>query len=98
MTVKKSKAPKRTGKKQYTLIHFEVEGFEGEFIAPQMEAMSKPKITMGLNDGNFGPLVELLKEHDEGTAEAYADMDGEEQQAFFSAWSKAAGVGDSSKS
>ena len=97
MTVKKSKAPKRVGKKQYTLLHFEVEGSEGEFVAPQIEAMSKPKITMGLNEGNFAPLVELLKEHDEGTAEAYADMDGDEQGKFFEAWA-AAGGADAKKS
>lgn len=98
MTAKKSKAPKRIGIKQYTLLHFEVEGFEGEFVAPQIEAMSKPKITMGLNEGDFAPLVELLAEYDKGTSEAYADMDGEEQGKFFEAWSKAGGISDSSKS
>ena len=95
--VKKSKAPRRVGKKQYTLLHFEVEGYEGEFTAPQIEAMAKPKITMGMNEGDFAPLYNLLKDYDEATAEAYADMDGEDQSKFFEAWSKAGGV-DSSKS
>lgn len=94
---KKSKAPKRIGRKQYTLLHFEVEGYEGEFVAPQLEAMSKPKITMGMQEGDFTPLYNLLKEYDEGTAEVYADMDGEDQAKFFEAWSKAGGA-DSSKS
>lgn len=94
---KKSKAPKRVGKKQYTLLHFEVEGYEGEFVAPQQSILAMPKVSMGMQEGDFRPLYEILKEHDEGTAEAFTEMDLDDQQAFFAAWSAAEGT-DAKKS
>ena len=94
---RKTKAPKRIGRKQYTLLHFQVEGFEGEFIAPQIDVLAKPKISMGMQEGDFRPLYTILHEHDDATAEVFIDMDGEEQQAFFAAWSEAGGT-DSKKS
>lgn len=98
-TAKKSMSPKRKGKKQYTLLHFEIEGFEGEFTAPPVQGvMGRPRVITALQGGDFGPALEILADYDKPTSEVFADMDDEEQQLFFEAWSKASGVEDMGKS
>ena len=91
MTAKKSMAPKRVGKKQYPLVSFEFEGFEGEFTLPKLDSLPLG-VAADLNAGGIGKLMSFLEKNAPDSAEAVEDLSGEEAEQFMQAWGSASGV------
>lgn len=88
---KKSMAPKRKGKRQYPLVTFEMEGFDGEFTLPKIDTLPM-KVQRALPKNDMDPLMEILEEVSPGMEEAFDDLAGDEVETFFSHWTKASGV------
>lgn len=88
---KKTMGPKRKGKKQYTMVSFEIEQFEGEFTLPKLDALPFG-VASALQSGNGSKLVAFLTEHAPESAEAVEDLGGDEVEDFMKAWGKASGT------
>ena len=91
MTARKSIAPRRKGQKQYPLVSFEFEGFEGEFTLPKLDALPLG-VAADLNAGGIGKLMAFLEKNAPESAEAVEDLSGEEAEQFMQAWGSASGV------
>lgn len=91
-TAPKSKAPKRKGKKQYTLVTFEHSAFEGEFQIPSIKEIPI-RVQRGISSQDLGPLIAFFEEYAPNAAEPFDDLSGEdESEEFFSKWAKASGA------
>lgn len=90
-TTGKSMGPKRKGKKQYAMVSFELEQFEGEFTLPKLDSLPFG-VASALQSGNGGKLVDFLTEHSPESAEAVEDLGGDEVEDFMKAWGKASGT------
>jgi len=90
-TAKKSMAPKRRGKKQYPLVSFELEGFEGEFTLPKLDALPMG-VAAALNDSDLSKLLKFLNDNAPESAEAVEDLGGDEFGELMKKWSDASGV------
>ena len=88
---KKTIGPKRKGKKQYQLVSFELEQFEGEFTLPKLDSLPFG-VAASLQGGDGSKLVKFLGEYAPESAEAVEDLAGDEIEEFMSAWGKASGV------
>lgn len=88
---KKSMGPKRRGKKQYAMVSFELDQFEGEFTLPKLDTLPFG-VASALQSGNGGKLVAFLTEYAPDSAEAVEDLGGEEVEDFMKAWGKASGT------
>ena len=88
---KKSMGPKRKGKKQYPMVSFELDEFEGEFTLPKLDLLPFG-VASALQSGNGGKLVEFLAKYAPETAEAVEDLAGDEVEGFMRAWGGASGV------
>ncbi|MDN6460647.1 MAG: hypothetical protein L0J94_03300 [Corynebacterium flavescens] len=88
---KKSMGPKRRGKKQYAMVSFELDQFEGEFTLPKLDTLPFG-VASALQSGNGGKLVSFLSEYAPDSAEAVEDLGGEEVEDFMKAWGKASGT------
>lgn len=88
---KLSKAPKRKGKKQYTLVSFELDGWDGEFTLPKLEQVPLG-IVAALNKGDLFTLLDFLNSSAPESAEAVGDFSGDELEALLDAWAKASGT------
>lgn len=91
MTAKKSMAPKRKGQKQYPLVSFEFEGFEGDFVLPKLDALPLG-VAADLSSGGIGKLMAFLEKNAPDSAGAVEDLSGEEAELFMQAWGNASGV------
>ena len=91
MAAKKSMAPKRKGKKQYPMVSFEIDEFEGEFTLPKLDSLPFG-VAAALQGGNGSKLVDFLEKHSPESAEAVEDLAGDEVEGFMKAWGKASGV------
>ncbi|QUL79926.1 hypothetical protein [Brevibacterium sp. SMBL_HHYL_HB1] len=90
-TAKKSMAPRRKGKKQYSMVSFELDGFEGEFTMPKIDQMPLG-VGRKFENGDIDALMDFLYEYAEDSAPVVDDLSGEEVQDFMTAWAKASGV------
>lgn len=81
------KMPKRRNKKEPKVVSFEVEGFDGEFEAPDLNTIPL-KVQRHLMKGDMNLLIEALGDY----GEVVDDMDGTEVEDFLEAWTKASGV------
>lgn len=90
-TAKKSIGPKRRNKKQYSLVSFELDGFEGEFTMPKIDQLPLG-VSRSFGDGNVNTLMEFLYEYAPESAPVVDDLAGEEVQQFMDEWAKASGV------
>lgn len=88
---KKSMGPKRKGKKQYPMVAFEFDGFEGEFTLPKLDVLPLG-VAAALSDGELSRLISFLHEYAEDSADAFEDIASDEMESFMDAWSKASGV------
>ena len=88
---KKFKAPKRKGKKQYTMVPFELEEFEGEFVLPQLDQLPLG-VAAGLSDGDILGLVKFLDVNAPECAEAIRDLGGSEVEELLQKWGDASGA------
>ena len=88
---KKTIGPKRRGKKQYAMVSFELEQFEGEFTLPKLDSLPFG-VAAALQNGNGGKLVAFLEKYAPESAEAVEDLDGDEVEGFMKAWGNASGV------
>ena len=88
---KKSMGPKRKGKKQYPMVSFELDEFEGEFTLPKLDLLPFG-VASALQSGNGGKLVEFLAKYAPESAEAVEDLAGDEVEGFMRAWGGASGV------
>ena len=88
---KKSMGPKRKGKKQYPMVSFELDEFEGEFTLPKLDLLPF-WVASALQSGNGGKLVEFLAKYAPESAEAVEDLAGDEVEGFMRAWGGASGV------
>lgn len=88
---KKIMAPKRKGKKQYTMVQFGMEGFEGEFTMPKIELLTLG-VSRSFGDGDINALMNFLYEYAPESAPVVDDLAGDEVQEFMTEWSKASGV------
>ena len=57
--VKKTMGPKRKNAKQYAMVSFELDSFEGEFTLPKLDSLPFG-VAAALQNGNGGKLVEFL--------------------------------------
>jgi hypothetical protein len=89
-TAKKSMGPKRKGKKQYSLVTFKFEPFEGEFTMPKLGGVPIG-ILSALDEGEMAKFRKFLDEYAPGTSEAFMDMDSDELGDFMKEWSEASG-------
>lgn len=91
-TAKKTMGPKRKGKKQYSLVTFPFEPFEGDFTLPKVDSLPLG-ILAALDDGDLAKFLGFLKEYAPDSVEAVADISpDDEMQDFMAAWSKASGA------
>ena len=90
-TAKKIMAPKRKGKKQYTMVQFGLEGFEGEFTMPKIDLLPLG-VSRSFGDGDINALMSFLYEHAPESAPAVDELSGEEVQEFMTKWADASGV------
>ena len=88
---KKTMGPKRKNAKQYAMVSFELDGFEGEFSLPKLDSLPFG-VAAALQNGNGGKLVAFLEKYAPESAEAVEDLDGDEVEGFMKAWGKASGV------
>lgn len=88
---KKSIGPKRKGKKQYAMVAFEIDAFEGEFTLPKLDSLPFG-VASALQSGNGSKLVAFLTEYAPESAEAVEDLGGDEIEEFMKAWGNASGV------
>ena len=89
--VKKTIGPRRKGKKQYSMVSFELEGFDGEFTLPKLDSLPLGVAT-ALQDGNGGKLMKFLGDYAPESAEAVEDLAGDEVEGFMKAWGDASGT------
>lgn len=90
-TPKISKAPRRKGAKQYTLVTFALDGWDGEFSLPKLDQM--PVGVIGaLNNGDLFKLIDFLTKNAPESAEAIEDFSGDELESLLTAWSDASGA------
>lgn len=92
---KKSIGPKRKGKKQYSLVSFELEQFEGEFTLPKMDTLPLG-VASGLQSGSSAQLMKFLAEYAPESVGAVEELAPDEVEDFMKAWGDASGV-DSGK-
>lgn len=90
-TAKKSMAPKRKGKKQYPMVTFEFEGFEGEFTLPQLDSLPLG-VASAMNDSDVSKLMKFLHEYAPESASAVDELSGEEVGDFMKAWADSSGA------
>lgn len=90
-TTGKSMGPKRKGKKQYAMVSFELEQFEGEFTLPKLDDLPFG-VAAALQGGDGSKLVKFLSEYAPESAEAVEDLAGDEIEGLMKAWGDASGV------
>lgn len=89
---KKTMGPKRKGgKKQYSMVSFELEEWEGEFTLPKLDSLPFG-VASALQSGNGEKLVAFLTEYAPDSAEAVEDLGGDEIEDFMKAWGNASGT------
>lgn len=88
---KKSIAPKRKGKKQYPMVSFELDGFDGEFTLPKLDALPLG-VAAAMNDADVSKLMKFLHENAPDCADAVDELAGDEVGGFMEAWAKASGA------
>ena len=88
---KKSMGPKRKGQKQYPMVSFELDEFEGEFTLPKLDLLPFG-VASALQSGNGAKPVEFLAKYAPESAEAVEDLAGDEVEGFMRAWGGASGV------
>lgn len=89
---KKSMGPKRKGAKQYALVTFEFDLFEGEFTLPKIDTLPLG-ILAALDDGDLSKFLKFLKKYAPDSVEAVAELSPDDElQDFMAAWSKASGA------
>lgn len=85
-----SKRRTRKTAKQYTMVKFSTDIYEGDFTLPDQKHFTLG-IAESLNKGDVGVLVEWLRDTvnvDEATIDDIRDLDQEELQPFIEAWGK----------
>lgn len=92
---KKSMAPRRKNRKQYSMVSFEFEDFEGEFTLPKLDSLPLG-VASALQNNNGGKLMSFLAEYAPDSAEAVESLSGDEVEGFMKTWGDASGV-DSGK-
>lgn len=90
MATRKSMAPKRKGKKQYPLVTFTFDAFDGDFTLPKLSALPLG-VARGLANGDVNKLIDFLEENAPDYVEAIEDLSGEEAQEFMQLWAEAGG-------
>lgn len=88
---KKTMAPRRKGRKQYALVSFELEQFEGEFTLPKMDTLPLG-VASGLQSGSSAPLMKFLAEYAPESVGAVEELASDEVEDFMKAWGDASGV------
>src|SRR5699024_11079363 len=88
---KKTMGPKRKNAKQYAMVSFELDGFEGEFSLPKLDSLPFG-VAAALQNGNGGKLVAFLEKYAPESAEAVEDLDGDEVEGFMKAWARRRGL------
>lgn len=88
---KKTMGPKRKNKKQYPMVSFELEEFEGEFTLPKLDALPFG-VASALQSGNGAKLVAFLTDYAPESAAAVEDLGGDEVEGFMQAWGNASGT------
>ena len=88
---RKSMAPKRKGEKQYSLVSFELEGFDGEFTLPKLDSLPLG-VASALQAGDISRLLTFIEQTAPDMAEVVNDLSGDEAEAFMAQWSEASGV------
>lgn len=100
---KKSMGPKRKGKKQFSMVTFELEGFEGDFTIPNLKHMPLGALDAEGEAEAMRSVLRFLRASAPDVAPVLDPddpeaMDGSEfSELFMPAWQKASGV-DSGKS
>lgn len=90
-TAKKSMSPKRKGKKQYAMVTFEFEGFDGEFTLPKLDSLPLG-VAAAMNDSDVSKLMKFLYNNAPESADAVDELSGEEVGEFMQAWAEASGA------
>lgn len=88
---KKSMGPKRKGKKQYSMVSFTLDEFDGEFTMPKIDLLPLG-VSRSFGDGDINALMSFLYEHAPESAPAVDELSGEEVQEFMTKWADASGV------
>lgn len=83
--------PKRKVAKKYTMVNFEVDGFEGEFVLPKLDSLPLG-VASAVNDGDIFRLLQFIEETAPDMVDAVESLSGEEFEGFISAWSDGSGV------
>ena len=88
---KKTMGPKRRNKKQYAMVSFELEAFEGEFTLPKLGQLPLGVAT-ALQSGDGSKLMKFLAEYAPESVGAVEDLSDDEVEDFMKVWGKASGV------
>lgn len=88
---KKTMGPRRRGRKQYPMVSFELEEFEGEFTLPKLDLLPFG-VASALQSGNGAKLVAFLTDYAPESAAAVEDLGGDEVEEFMKAWGDASDV------
>lgn len=88
---KKTMGPKRRNKKQYSMVSFELEAFEGEFTLPKLGSLPLG-VASALQGGDGSKLMKFLAEYAPESVGAVEDLSDDEVEDFMKAWGEASGV------
>lgn len=90
MPVSKKRKFQRKTTKQYRMVQFETDLFDGQFVLPDQQHMNLGLVE-ALNSGRIDKLVVWLKEagvNDEDMLDAIRSIDQEEMEGFMESWAK----------
>ena len=88
---KKTMSPKRKSKKQYSMVSFELDAFEGEFTLPKLGGLPLG-VASALQGGDASKLMKFLAEYAPESVGAVEDLSDDEVEEFMKAWGDASGV------
>ena len=88
---KKTMGPKRRNKKQYSMVSFELEAFEGEFTLPKLGGLPLG-VASALQGGDASKLMKFLADYAPESAGAVEELADEEVEEFMKAWGDASEV------
>lgn len=89
---KKKTGPKRRSKKQYRMVEFELDDFDGPFVLPDI-AQVPLGVQRKVTKGDMDTLAKFLEQHAaEGVLDAFDDLGEDEVQTFIDRWGSASEV------
>ena len=85
------KKPVRKMKKQFEMVTFPLEGWEGDFSLPKLDLLPLG-VAADLNDGNVFALIDFLEANSPESTAAVKELSGDEIGDFMDAWGAASGA------